>query len=487
MRFSRTTLLISACWGGLLSLTPAQTITLDRFVELVKTNHPLFAREALSPKIEAHGRDIYLGSKDWTISSGPSFARQKPIPPGAFTPTQVDYAGIDAGLQRTFWTTGGRMTIGWQSDLTDQSLDLSQMAQAFGVPEETLTGPTKYYQNNAYITYSQPLLQNFRGELDRLGYEISQYSVAVADVQALENQEDFLLRMGLQYLDWALLVEQAAIATERLHLAQQQLEQAQKKRKANLVDKVDVMRAEDAVRIAEQGVVLINAQQKGKRAELAVLSRFSELNELLPEINLYQRVEVPGLEEASARLRQDARVLTVLAQQKALLERQRRGYDEMTKPQLYLNTQLTLKSGDSQFGNAVGLDESDLGVSLQFSYPLGNRSARNQVTKTALQVRQIQLAEEELALSLEAGLQNLLIQLGEFERALDLNEKQIETARQKTNEELKRYNQGRSDLTFVIQSQDGEERARLTYAQNAATYQGLNLRLLALLDELLVN
>ncbi len=479
MKFSRAILLIPACLGCLLSLTQAQTITLDRFVELVKTNHPLFAREALAPKIEAHGRDIYLGSKDWTISSGPSFARQRPIPPGAFTPTQVDYTRIDAGLQRTFWTTGGRITLGWQSDLTDQNLD-EELAATFDIP-------LKYYQNNAYITYSQPLLQNFRGELDRLGYEISQYSVAVADVQALENQEDFLLRMGLQYLDWALLVEQAAIATERLHLAEQQLEQARKKRKANLVDAVDVLRAEDAVRIAEQGVVLINAQQKGKQAELAVLSRFSELSQLSPEFDLYQRVEVPGLEEAGARLRQDARVLTVLAQQQALLERQLQGFDEMTRPQLYLNTQLTLKSGASQFGDAVGLDQSDVGVSLQFSYPLGNRSARNRVTKTALQVRQIQLAEEEVALSLEAGLQNLLIQLTEFEKALDLNEKQIETARQKTNEELKRYNQGRSDLTFVIQSQDGEERARLTYAQNAATYQGLNLRLEALLDELLVD
>ena len=458
------------------SLLDGQTITQAEFMDAVMRNHPLFAREALSSKIEAHGRDIYLGSKDWTISSGPSFARQRPLPPSAFTAATVERTSVGLEAQRVFWKTGGRLSLAWSSDYSNQ----------IGRPDIGFDlGPTKYYQNNAYLTYSQPLLQNFRGELDQLGYELGQYSVAAADVQALENQEDFLLRMGLQYLDWVLLVEQTTIATERLHLAEQQLEQARKKRKANLVDAVDVLRSEDAVRIAEQGVVMINAGQKGKRAELAVLSRAPELINLSPEFDLYKRVEPPGLEEAGTHLRQDARVLTVVALQQTSLERQLRGYEEMTKPQLYLNTQLALKSGADKFDGAAGFDKTDLGVSLQFSYPLGNRSARNRVRRTALRIRQVELAEKEVALNLEAELQNLLIQLAELEKVLDLNQKQVETAKLKTREEIKRYNQGRSDLTFAIQSQDSEERARLIYAQNAATYQGLNLRLKALLDELL--
>ena len=459
------------------SLLEAQTITQAEFLDAIMRNHPLFAREALSSKIEAHGRDAYLGSKDWTISSGPSFARQRPLPPSAFTAATVERTSVGLEAQRVFWKTGGRLSLAWSTDYSNQ----------IGRPDIGFDlGPTKYYQNSAYLTYSQPLLQNFRGGLDRLGYELSQYSLAAAHVQALENQEDFLLRMGLQYLDWVLLVEQTTIATERLHLAELQLEQGRKKRQANLVDAVDVLRLEDAMRIAEQGVVMINAGQKGKRAELAVLSRAPELINLSPEFDLYKRVQPPGLEEAGTHLRQDARMLTVVALQQTLLERQLRGYEEMTKPQLYLNAQLALQSGDSQFGDALGLDKSNLGISLQFSYPLGNRSARNRVRRTALRIRQVELAEKEVALNLEAKLQNLLIQLAELEKVLDLNQKQVETAKLKTREELKRYNQGRSDLTFTIQSQDSEERARLSYAQNAATYHRLNLQLKALMDELLI-
>ncbi|UCH11195.1 MAG: TolC family protein, partial [Fidelibacterota bacterium] len=120
-----------------------------------------------------------------------------------------------------------------------------------------------------------------------------------------------------------------------------------------------------------------------------------------------------------------------------------------------------------------------------FNYPLGNRTARANAEKGRLQVHHHDLETADVTLSLEAGLRNLLIQIEGMERVLALNEQQIESARLKTAEELKRYEQGRGDLVFVIQSQDNEERAKLSYAQNAALYHGQQLRLKALLDELL--
>lgn len=90
-----------------------------------------------------------------------------------------------------------------------------------------------------------------------------------------------------------------------------------------------------------------------------------------------------------------------------------------------------------------------------------------------------------MTLDLEAGVVNLLILIRELEKVLALNQEQIESAKAKTEEELRLYNQGRGDLTFVIQSRDNEERAKLTYAQNAAVYQKLILQYRALMDEFL--
>ena len=467
-----------------------QTITQAEFLLKISSSHPLFEKEKLTVQVESRERDSYLGNQDWMITSGPYYARQNIMPPSAFSPEKVDQMSFGAGASKAYWKTGGRLSVGWASDYQNQH-GLENMVIPFSKFVQDMddmvfeTGEPKYYQTNVVISYTQPLLQNYKGELDRLGYEMGEYSTKIAEVQALENKEEFLLSMGLKYQEWVFLSEQKSISIERLHLAQQQLEQIKKKRAANLVDEVDVLRAEDAVRITEQGIVLINAQYKGKQAEMATLSDFPELMERSPEFDLYQQKVLPSVDEAIIQLQNNSRLLKLLDIRKDLLNRQQAGLQELTKPQLYLNTQLALIKGGSDFSDAIGIDKSDLGVSLQFSYPLGNRSALAKVQKVAIQKQQVQTIREEIALQLEAGLRNLLIQMEEYQKALVLNKEQIESARLKTQEELKRYNQGRGDLAFVIQSQDNEERAKLNYAQNAFVYQGLYLRFNALVDELL--
>ena len=91
---------------------------------------------------------------------------------------------------------------------------------------------------------------------------------------------------------------------------------------------------------------------------------------------------------------------------------------------------------------------------------------------------------EEVAVALASALTSLHIQLSELEEVLALNQEQIESARERTEEELKLYNQGRGELTFVIQSRDNEQNAKLTLAQNALTYHKLLIEYQALTDQL---
>ena len=83
-----------------------------------------------------------------------------------------------------------------------------------------------------------------------------------------------------------------------------------------------------------------------------------------------------------------------------------------------------------------------------------------------------------------SALTNLHIQIKELEEVLKLNQEQIESAKERTKEELKLYNQSRGDLTFVILSRDNEQNAKLTYAQNAMTYHKLIIEYRALMDQL---
>ena len=89
-----------------------------------------------------------------------------------------------------------------------------------------------------------------------------------------------------------------------------------------------------------------------------------------------------------------------------------------------------------------------------------------------------------MTLSLEASLSSLHTQLNKLGEVLVFNLEQIESARLRTIEETKIYEQGRGDLTFVIMSRDNEESSKLTYAENALNYQKLWLQFQALMDRL---
>ena len=184
----------------------AQTLTLEEYLELVKGTHPFFTKEATASKIEKKEQERFLGSQDWTINASPSLTHLKPISSSSFSPRAIDRFAVGAALERAYWSTGGRLSLSWSSDITDQSIP----DVVFPGPDGNIaipTGPSQLSQSKFLITYSHPLLQNAGGTLDRLGYELSEYTVDFTELQALENQEVFVVDLGIRFVDWALLSE----------------------------------------------------------------------------------------------------------------------------------------------------------------------------------------------------------------------------------------------------------------------------------------
>jgi hypothetical protein len=283
-----------------LVLTPctarAESITLEDFLGRIQERHPFFESESLSVEIDHTARRGLLGAEDWYLNGSATLSHQKLIQNSAFVPDRIDVLGFKVATERAFWRTGGRLSLGWASQFTDQKT--ADIVIPF--PTETLvipTGPSEFYQHRLFASYTQPLLQNMKGRLDRLEYELSDYDIDFTEVQILENQEGFLVALADRFLDWVLLTEQKRIAAERTQLAEEELERTEKKRASYLVDQVDVLRAEDAVRIAKQNLVLVESQWKALRAELSVLCQSEDLCEKSPEFDLYHTEELPEPEE----------------------------------------------------------------------------------------------------------------------------------------------------------------------------------------------
>jgi outer membrane protein TolC len=163
----------------------------------------------------------------------------------------------------------------------------------------------------------------------------------------------------------------------------------------------------------------------------------------------------------------------------------RDAYSEINRASLNLDLGVALKGGEDQFGSSLEITKPDFSVGIIFSQQLGTRAAEKDMARTDLQLLQLESQIMKTELELQSALHNLLIQMTELENVMELNREEIEAAESKTEEELRLYNLGRSDLTFVIQSRDNQENAKLILAENAANYHRLLLRYRELSDQLL--
>jgi outer membrane protein TolC len=451
-----------------------QEITLTEYLGIVQANHPYFSKEQLAVNIEQKQAQSLLGDKDWFLSLVPSYsylgkASAPEISGGAVE--QLNRAGFEASINKNLWSSGGRLGFSWTSGYTRSDI---------------LVGHQDVYRNGVGATYTQPFLQNWKGKLDRLQYELSDYIINSTQLQVWENQENFLYEVSVRFLDWAYYTRELSIRKGRLEIAKQGLDEVNKRFKANLVDKVDVLRAEDSVRLAEQGVVLSRSQWKAKQAELAVIAGSDEIVTRWPQYDIYSLEQLPDREQSVKELKSESRLLQTLHVLRKQLEYQKTGVEDQKRAQLDLSVTAGIYGRDQTLVEALAIYQPEVIVSLIFAKPLGSRTAKGQLEKIDAQIAQVDGEVESIERDLESALVNLLIQIQDLEEVLDLNRKQIESALEKTKEELKLYNQGRSQLTFVIQSEDNEEAARLTYAGNAYLYHSLILQYQALLDRILV-
>ncbi len=193
-----------------------QTIELPDYLQLVRENHPFFEQQAYTPELLREAQNELLGDQDWAIRITPSLNYEKTASIDPFSGKSLTNGILDAGLERSFWSSGGRLSLAWQYNFLRQ--ELGEEAIAFGIPKNN-------FQQAFSVRYIHPLLQNAHGKLDRLQYELKAYEIDLAEIQMLENHENFLLQAGLSFVQWVAVDEQLAIARREVKINEEQLAQ----------------------------------------------------------------------------------------------------------------------------------------------------------------------------------------------------------------------------------------------------------------------
>ena len=449
----------------------ASALTQAEFTKLLQEVHPFFQQQKLNLEIQKKNQKSYLGATDWLLGLN---ANRSSANLGDSIDLQnielksVNQTILGSSISRKFFSTGGDFNLGYQTTKTE-SERREQINSSF-----TKQGFT--------ASYRQPLLKNLGGTIAKTAYDLAGYSVKIAKLQSEEAKENFLLQQLFLFLDWALFEEEYKITNNRLLLLKNELKVTKRKYKASFLAKVDLISQQAAVSNLELALLSQKSELADVREQLAALFQDkSFLDSKIPEINFYH-LDFSIEKNLENYLKENSRILKMIDYQRQQNQRQQKTYQNQKK------IQLDLALSASQFDEKTDTNSgtsSNYEVGLQFSLPLGNSQAKNQLASSLLELQQINYSYDSELRTLLAGLKGLETRLNILTETLALNTNQISLATQRTKEETRRYRQGHGSSSLVLQAQDDEQSAKISYAQIAASYHKIALQYKALLDKLL--
>jgi outer membrane protein len=288
---------------------------------------------------------------------------------------------------------------------------------------------SSFYSNGVDLSLSQPLLRNFGRETTELEIAVSRFNKEGSLERFRTRLSDIVAQVRADYFRLYSLRENLAVRRTSLELARTILEETRGRVRAGVLPAMEILNAEFVVATREKEVI---DAERAVRDQVDVLGLALQLESGrdIVVVDPPDRGNYCVAEDEALRLAIASR--PELAEQRVAIkidELQRRVARNRTLPDLTLDANVGFGGSDREFTgglrNTVSAEDPSWGIGLQFSYPLGNRAARNEYIRSKLALEQAQ-----------AQLQNLEAGIGrEVRTAIRLvqaNYKQIDVTRRGT-------------------------------------------------------
>ncbi|MDC0037008.1 TolC family protein, partial [bacterium] len=294
------------------------------------------------------------------------------------------------------------------------------------------------------------------------------------------STEHFVLSAIEKYLEWVHLHERNKLTQKQLDVATKSLKLLKRKYRDNLIEKLDVLRQEDAIRSIKHEQLSIQASITSITAGLALLSNKDPELFSLPELSLNTPIPINKTLTFSAtkaaRLFESKTKFTKLQQQQLL---------ETKKSNLDLGLTYGILSGDNSFNDSLNFDKHDQRVSLVYTKKLQNRSLTKELENINHELEKINAQKNEHNVNFNIEKKTLLSQIKSYNDIIELSKRQLQSNTDTLTEEKRLYYIGKSNLTFVLQAETNLHRAQSQHIQHLYNFQRLHIQYLTLTDTLL--
>ncbi len=453
----------------------AAPISLETFSQWVYNTHPFFQTQQLTLQQQQNNIDGSLGITDWNLNSSLSSQKTKPVSSSSFSPKKTETHTFSMEANKTIWKSGGSLSTYITSSQQNQDItpiNLNGNLVSFG--------QNHLFQNQIGVSYTHPLLKNKNGILTQHPFQLEKETLTRLTVQLFNSTEHFVLSAIEKYLEWVHLHERNKLTQKQLDVATKSLKLLKRKYRDNLIEKLDVLRQEDAIRSIKHEQLSIQASITSTTAGLALLSNKDPELFSLPELSLNTPIPINKTLTFSAtkaaRLFESKTKFTKLQQQQLL---------ETKKSNLDLGLTYGILSGDDSFSDSLNFDKHDQRVSLVYTKKIQNRSLTNELENINHELEKINAQKNEHEVNFNIEKKTLLSQIKSYTDIIELSKRQLQSNTDTLTEEKRLYYIGKSNLTFVLQAESNLHRAQSQHIQHLYNFQRLHIQYLALTDTLL--
>jgi outer membrane protein TolC len=428
------------------ALATEEVLSLDKFVKLaVKTN----------PRYQISAKDYLIALKtdesadsigDWNLIASAIYIDSNPSPISYFTSYQ-NTLGYTLGVEKYFSETG--TTVNLEHGNTKVRTKYQPLG-GFPLP------PSPSYTANLSLSITQPLLKDAFGFVTKKSLEMSDQSLALAEIKLSEDWEDFIAYLVDEYRSWQRSKTNLEVYKNKLQRVESQLYLVERQREVGLSEELDLIQ----VRQKFQGYKLLLAQAKlefdaqSKRV-MRIIGKKDKALTSIPEAYEKNSSVLPE-EEAMSYLTSKSKIKNTadLLVSLQLTNLEMKENETLPEAVLYMEANPNSYSEGLEDSVAEIGEYRDYTVSLSVSRPLFNDLSDSERDRAKEEYEKALEERDEIMLESETGLENLYINLKYLDAMIELNKHNRELAEQRLSLEKEKYNQGRNTVFFVLQAED---------------------------------
>lgn len=374
-------------------------------------------------------------------------------------------------------TTGGSVDINFSSGRSETN-------NSFQLVNPSTT-------DNLSVSYTQPLLRGAWNEFATSQQRESELGYRAQLETYRQRRQELMLSVIESYYDVVAAEEQLSIAEETLELGNQQLEQNELRLRAGAGTEVEVLQA--AANVAQRVEQRLQAEVNLRSAHDSLKSMlFPGTNIEAWSTSLILVTPLPSPVSTPEGVPDWEQALYVALEHRPELHQQRLRIDQaevqLTRARSNRRSQLDLvltassrgfdgSSGEA-FGEALGFEFPTTSAALNYTMPLGNRTAKNAERVSRVNLRRSRLQYTQLETQVVSEVRNAVRQVLYQSQAVEAAGVSLDFARRQLEAEQTLEREGLSTTFQVLEFEEdyttalsNERAARANYAKSLAQLQ----------------